>query len=87
MAYTPDNDAFRRQIRTAVDAAGAGRVWAGIGVYRNTYRGTVEKIRVARELGVRGVVLFSYDWAVSEGESDGDRSFLDRVGREMFRRP
>ena len=87
MAYTPDNDAFRRQIRTAVDAAGAGRVWAGIGVYRNTYRGTVDKIRVARELGVRGVVLFSYDWAVSEGESDGDRSFLDRVGRELFRRP
>lgn len=86
MAYTPDNDQFEVQIREAVEAVGADRVWGGIGVYRNTYQGTLDKIRIARELGVRGVVLFSYDWAVSEGESDGNRSFLDRVGAEMFRR-
>ena len=86
MAYTPDNDLFQEQIRTAVEAAGADRVWAGIGVYQNTYRGTLDKIDLARRLGTRGVVLFSYDWAVSEGESDGGRSFLDRVGDEAFRR-
>lgn len=86
MAYTPENGAFREQIQTAVDAAGPQRVWAGVGVYRNTFQGTLDKIRIARELGARGVVLFSYDWAVSEGESDGGRSFLDRVGGEMFRR-
>lgn len=84
MAYTPDNAAFERQIRTAVDAAGAGRVWAGVGVYQNTYAGTLDKIRIARSLGARGVALFSYDWAVAEGESDGGRSFLDRVGAELF---
>jgi hypothetical protein len=55
-------------------------------VYQNTYRGTIHKIDIARRLGTRGVVLFSYDWAVSEGESDGGRSFLDRVGAEAFRR-
>lgn len=85
MAYTPDNEAFGGQIRNAVEAAGPDRVWAGIGVYQNTYQGTLDKIRIARRLGARGVVLFSYDWAVSEGESDGGRSFLDRVGAEMFR--
>jgi len=85
MAYTPDNDRFEALIRDAVEAGGADRVWGGIGVYLNTYQGTLDKIRIARELGARGVVLFSYDWAVSEGESDGDLSLLDRVGAEMFK--
>jgi uncharacterized lipoprotein YddW (UPF0748 family) len=86
MAYTPDNTIFEEQIRTAVEAAGPERVWAGIGVYQNTYQGTLDKIRIARSLGARGISLFSYDWAVSEGESDGARSFLDRLGSEVFRR-
>ena len=60
-------------------------MWAGVGVYLNTYQGTLDKIDIAQGLGVRGTVLFSYDWAVSEGESDGDRSLLDRIGAEMFR--
>jgi len=86
MAYTSEDGAFEAQIQDAVDAAGVDRVWAGIGVYTNTYRGTINKIDIARRLGARGVVLFSYDWAVSQGESDGERSFLDRVGAEAFRR-
>lgn len=85
MAYTSSDDTFTAQIRDAVEVAGGGRVWAGIGVYTNTYRGTVNKIDIARRLGARGVVLFSYDWAVSQGESDGARSFLDRVGADAFR--
>ncbi len=85
MAYTPDSEVFEGQIREAIEAAGPQRVWAGIGVYQNTYDGTLDKIRLARALGARGMVLFSYDWAVSEGESDGGRSFLDRVGAEVFR--
>jgi len=86
MAYTSDDQIFEEQIRTAIDAAGRSRVWAGVGVYQNTYRGTIEKIRIAGNLGTRGVVLFSYDWAVSEGEWEGNRSFLERVGAEAFRR-
>lgn len=86
MAYTPDNQAFESQIRTAREAAGPDRVWAGVGVYRNSYQGTLDKMGIARELGVKGTVLFSYDWAVSEGESDGNLSLLDRIGAEMFRR-
>lgn len=86
MAYTPDNALFEEQIRRAVEAAGGDRVWAGIGVYRNTYRGTLDKIHIAGRLGARGVSLFSYDWAVSEGEADGARSLLDRLGAEAFLR-
>ena len=86
MAYTADNDAFESQIEDAVAAAGRNRVWAGIGVYQNSFRGTVDKIRIAESLGTRGVVLFSYDWAVSQGEAAGGLSFLERVGAEMFRR-
>jgi uncharacterized lipoprotein YddW (UPF0748 family) len=86
MAYTPDNEAFESQIRTALEATEGRRVWAGIGAYQNSYEGTLDKIRIARRLGVGGFSLFSYDWAVSEGESDGGRSFLDRVGAEAFRR-
>jgi uncharacterized lipoprotein YddW (UPF0748 family) len=86
MAYTPENRTFETLIGTAIDAAGRDRVWAGIGVYQNTYQGTIDKIRIAEQLGTRGVVLFSYDWAVSEGEGQGGRSFLERVGAEVFRR-
>jgi hypothetical protein len=86
MAYTPENDLFREQIQEAVDVAGRGRVWAGIGIYQTTFQGTLDKIGIARRIGTRGFSLFSYDWAVSQGERDGDRSFLDRVGAEAFRR-
>ncbi len=84
MAYTPDNELFRDLIRTAVEAGGSDRVWAGIGIYRTTYQGTLEKIDILRELGARGMVLFSYDWAVSSGESAGGVPFLARVGRAAF---
>jgi uncharacterized lipoprotein YddW (UPF0748 family) len=86
MAYTADNRQFESQIRTAIEAAGRDRVWAGIGIYRNTYQGTLDKIRIADGLGTKGVVLFSYDWAVSEGESDAGRSFLERLAYDVFRR-
>lgn len=84
MAYTPDNELFRDLIRTAVETGGSDRVWAGIGIYSTTYQGTLEKIDILRELGARGMVLFSYDWAVSSGESAGGVPFLARVGRAVF---
>jgi uncharacterized lipoprotein YddW (UPF0748 family) len=86
MAYTPDNALFEEQIRKAVETAGGDKVWAGIGAYQNTYQGTLDKILIAGRLGARGVSLFSYDWAVSEGESDGARSLLDRLGSAAFGR-
>jgi len=85
MAYTPDNGTFRTLVRSARSAAGSrDRLWAGIGAYMNTVDGTLEKIDLARQEGAGGVVLFSYDWAVSDGIGDPANPFLDRVGRERF---
>jgi len=86
MAYTADNATFEAHIQTAVSAAGRDRVWAGIGAYLNSYTGTVDKLHIANDMGVRGIVLFSYDWAVGQGPPAGGRTFLERVGAEAFRR-
>lgn len=84
MAYTPDDARFRALVADAREGVDRGRVWAGIGVYRTTYAGTVRKVRIAREVDAGGIVLFSYDWAVSEGESSGGMPFLTRLGRALF---
>lgn len=85
MAYTPENDRFRSQVREATVSAGRQeRVWAGIGAYLNTVQGTLDKIDIARREGAGGVILFSYDWAVTEGTPAGTMSYLDRVGRAAF---
>lgn len=85
MAYTTETSVFRDQIRVAVEAAGPERVWAGIGAYRNTVEGTVEKIGVARELRAKGIVLFSYDSAVRIGERNPHGDYLRRVMDGAFR--
>ncbi len=79
----PRIESSRVRSGTPLPLAGGDRVWAGIGAYQNSLQGTVDKIRIARGLGARGVVLFSYDWAVSE-EGSGGGSFLDRVGAAAF---
>ena len=85
MAYTPDDRRFETYIRTARDAAGErARLWAGIGVYLDTFEGTLRKIDRARGLDAGGVVLFSYDWATGEGRGDPQSPFLTRVGSERF---
>lgn len=87
MAYTPDEDRFRGFVREARSAAGSrDRVWAGVGAYLDTAEGTIAKIDVARAEGVGGVVLFSYDWVVTEGSPPGRVPFLRRVGGAAFRR-
>jgi len=84
MAYTPDNGAFTSLVRTARSAAGSReRVWAGIGAYMNTVDGTLDKIDLARAEDAGGVVLFSYDWAVT-APGDAVDPFLGLVGRERF---
>lgn len=85
MAYTPRNEIFRAQIREAAVSAGRqDRIWAGIGAYLNGYDGTLDKIDIARREGAGGVILFSYDWASTEGSPSGSVPFLERVGRAKF---
>jgi uncharacterized lipoprotein YddW (UPF0748 family) len=62
MAYTPDTRLFRQQVERARSLSGsAGRIWAGIGAYRLSVEGIVEKVAAARQVGVAGVVLFSHE--------------------------
>ena len=62
MAYTSDNRIFVSQVEQALARAGGERsVWAGIGAYRLDLAGIVEKVRLARQAGAGGVVLFSHE--------------------------
>lgn len=86
MAYTTDTETFRKQIevaRTAARAAGK-QVWAGVGAYRLTAEGTVEKIDAARATGADGIILFSYDSSTRTGELNPSGDYLERVGRGAF---
>jgi uncharacterized lipoprotein YddW (UPF0748 family) len=85
MAYSPDTRIFTEQIRVAVEAGGRDRVWAGIGAYRQPADSTVAKIRAARALGARGIVLFSYNSAVRESETNPGGDYLERVMDAAFR--
>jgi hypothetical protein len=62
MVYTSDNRLFVAQVEQALERAGTGHlVWAGIGAYRLDLAGIVEKVRLARRAGAKGVVLFSHE--------------------------
>lgn len=78
MAYTVDAAQFRSQIAGVTRSAGSQPVWAGIGAYRLPASDAVQNIRAARQLGARGVILFSYD--------NLDREYLSAVNRGAFGR-
>jgi uncharacterized lipoprotein YddW (UPF0748 family) len=81
MAYTTDPAVFRSQISNVRRIAGEKPVWAGIGAFQLSSLETVLNIRAARELGVQGVILFSYDNLVGSNTS-GD--YLSTVGHDAF---
>ena len=76
MAYTTDPALFRTQIANVEHLAGARSVWAGIGAYQLSPSATIENIRVARQLGAEGIVLFSYD--------NLDGKYVDAVAEGAF---
>jgi uncharacterized lipoprotein YddW (UPF0748 family) len=62
MAYTPDTRVFRAQVVQARSRVSMGQaLWAGVGAYRLSLGEIVEKIQVARDVGVSGVILFSHE--------------------------
>ncbi len=82
MAYASDPTAFAAQVDGARRAAGGRPVWAGIGAYRLSSTQTIESIRIARQLGVAGVILFSYD-SLLASSAGGDA--LAQIGRAAFK--
>ena len=76
MAYTTDPAVFRTQISNVEQLAGTRPVWAGIGAFQLSPSATVENIRVARQVGAEGIVLFSYD--------NLDGKYIDTVTKGAF---
>lgn len=63
MIYTTEDRIFRRQVEEARGAAGArGEVWAGVGAFRLSVDGVIQKLRLARAAKADGVVLFSHEF-------------------------
>ena len=86
MAYTTDTEEFKGWVASVLTMAGAsGRVWAGIGAYRNPAGRTVRQIEWARALGVSGIVVFSYNQAADRPPAAGAESSLQRIGGAAFR--
>jgi len=79
MAYTPDTETFRKQLLSAMNLASGKRVWGGIGAYKQTAESAVEKIRVARELGTQGFILFSYDSTIKVSDVNPQGDYLEKV--------
>jgi uncharacterized lipoprotein YddW (UPF0748 family) len=79
MAYTSDTNAFKKQVLNALSLASGKRVWGGIGAHKQTAESAVEKIRVARELGAQGFVLFSYDSTIKVSEVNPQGDYLEKV--------
>lgn len=62
MTYTQDTRIFRSQVEQGRTHVRPGQfLWAGVGAYRLSLEGTVEKIRAARAAGAGGVLVFSHE--------------------------
>ena len=86
MAYTSDDELFRDRIDAALAAAGApGRVWAGVGAYRNPVEHTVRQIELARTAGAGGIAVFAYHQASATPPPAGTTPSLERIGNAAFR--
>ncbi len=86
MSYTNRNDAFALAMERAREAAGAHRVWMGVGAYTNSFEEAVRRARWVGGEGFGGMALFSYDWTVGEEgvRAAGGGAYLERFGREAF---
>ncbi|HEV2663458.1 MAG TPA: family 10 glycosylhydrolase [Blastocatellia bacterium] len=87
MAYTPDTETFRKQLLSAMSFASGKRVWGGIGAYKQTAESAVEKIRVTRELGAEGFILFSYDSSIKASDLNPQGDYLEKVRDSLKEAP
>ena len=85
MAYTADTDVWKRQIAVARGYSFGRQVWAGIGAYRQSPDCALEKIRLARRIGVDGVIFFSYGQMTGASVWAPEGDYLRQVSNEAFR--
>ncbi len=73
MAYTAEAEVFEDRIRIARHSSLTSRLWAGIGAYKLDGKGIIQQVRLSRELGADGFVVFSYNTLAA---SDASRKEL-----------
>jgi uncharacterized lipoprotein YddW (UPF0748 family) len=78
MAYTPDTQAFRKQIANAVRHAAGRKVWGGIGAYKQSADAAIEKVQASRQLGADGFILFSYDSSITVSTLNPQGDYLEK---------
>ncbi len=61
MNYTPDRKLFINRIRGMIPAIDLDKIWMGVGLYNQSPNAAVQKVLIAKELSLRGFVLFSFD--------------------------
>jgi uncharacterized lipoprotein YddW (UPF0748 family) len=86
MAYTSDPGRFADLMEAARQAdaeAGGRRIWAGVGIYQTDLDGAALRVGLARDAGAAGYVLFSYDWAATEGTQQAGEPYLDALSRRV----
>ncbi len=79
MVYTPDTALYRKQLSAAMRGASGRMLWGGIGSWRQPVPETLDKIKVTRELGANGFILFSYDSAVQFSTLNPQKDYLERL--------
>jgi uncharacterized lipoprotein YddW (UPF0748 family) len=84
MAYTADTEVFKRQIQRARSFAMGRQVWAGVGSYQIPLESTIEKIETARNIGVDGVVIFSYDDMIRKSATNPRGDYLEELKARIF---
>jgi len=61
MDYSANTSTVVRLAQKAVAYKGQGQVYVGLGAWRDSMDGLMEKIRALRKAGINDIVLFSYD--------------------------
>ena len=72
MAYTPEPEVFEGRIRIARHSSSGSRLWAGIGAYKLDGKGIIQQVRLSRNLGADGFVVFSYNTLTASAASRRD---------------
>jgi uncharacterized lipoprotein YddW (UPF0748 family) len=86
MAYNNSSQLVGSQLKDAeVTAHEYGRFcYAGLGSWHISAESTSDKIKIARQLGVQGIVLFSYGGVTNYGAS---YDYLDKLAQTSFPKP
>ena len=66
MAYRKDTSEVARILTAARDAAPKTEMWGGLMAYAGETERLREQVRVTREVGCQGAILFAYDHAERE---------------------